>query len=96
MNVPRKPAEMTERIGKRMDGEALRYRVWDARRSASSERKTMPAMVSRVRATLWRRLVDRPPGLRPARGRRLRIATVADGCQTVLKVVYLVFYILTQ
>ena len=43
----------------------------------------MPAMVRRVRANFWRRLLERAAGLRPARGRRLRIAKVADDCQTV-------------
>lgn len=50
---------------------------------AISERKTTPAIVRRVRANLWRRLLDRAAGLRPAWGRRLRMAKVADGCQAV-------------
>ena len=52
----------------------------------------MPAMVRRVRADFWRRLLDRAAGLRPARGRRLRMAKVADDCQTVLKIIYRFLY----
>lgn len=52
--------------------------MWDARRMAISERKMMPATVRRVRANFWRRLLERAAGLRPARGRRFRIANVAD------------------